>query len=248
MTTLIAIPVGPNITADLLDRAIVHALAQTAEVVVLAVGDGCKPPVSIRHDRLVVGQFAEHHWAPFVQQAMILGNPFPWYAPHGADDWIEPNHVASLLALRSPVNGSGSILYHEGRKVTMMRSPRTYIEFGVLDTALLRSIGGYNAAEPCGQDSVLISVLVRTSRFALSRRPTYHKQHRGDSLTHHPETRGGSPLRTGVRLRNRAALGEMERIGWRNREAILAYRAGLVPQKVQEELTEAALLVENWLH
>lgn len=247
MTVLIAIPVGPNIPPDLLDKAIRHALAQTADVVVLATGDGCKPAVGFTNSRLVTGSFPVNRGAPFTQQAMILGSPFPWYAPHGADDWIEPDHVASLLALRAPVNGSGRIFYHEPRRTQIFRSSRTYIEFGVLDTALLRAVGGYNAAEPCGQDSVLISVLVRTARYRLSARPTYHKLHREDSLTHHPDTRGGSEIRTGVRLRNRAVLADLERIGWRDRAAIRAYRDALVPEPLRAELEDRAADVARWL-
>jgi hypothetical protein len=249
MTVLVAIPVGPGIPPELLDKAVRHALAQTAEVVVLAAGDGVKPDIGFRHDRLVVGTFPTNMGAPATQQAMILGSPFPWYAPHGADDWIERHHVATLLALRSKVNGSGAIYYHEGRVIRVYRSSRTYIEFGVLDTALLRAVGGYNAAEPCGQDSVLISVLVGTvgRLLRLSARPTYHKLHRENSLTHDPATRGGSELRTGVRLRNRAALAEMERIGWRNTAAIKAYRDGLVPQEIQSQLEDRVALVARWL-
>src|SRR3990167_1111138 len=246
MTTLIAIPYW-NVPGELIDKAARHALAQTAETVVLVVGDGQKPPVSFTHDRLVVRRFPEHRGAPFDQQAMILGSPFPWYAPHGADDWIEPNHVASLLALRFPVAGSGSIFYHEGSRVRVLRSSRTYVEFGVLDTALLRSIGGYNAAEPCGQDSVLISVLLGSAGKRLTRNPTYHKLHRADSLTHHPDTRGGSLLRTGVRVRNRVILAECQRIGWSKRPAIKAYRDSLVPASLRAELDDRAADVARWL-
>ena len=247
MTTLVAIPVGPNITGGLIDKAARHALAQTAETIVLVIGDGVKPPVSFMHDRLVVRQFPEHRGAPFVQQAMILGSPFPWYAPHGADDWIEPNHVSSLLALHFPVAGSGVIYYHEGSRVRVIRSSRTYVEFGVLDTALLRSVGGYNAAEPCGQDSVLISILLATAGKRLTQRPTYHKLHRADSLTHAPDTRGGSPVRTGVRVRNRVILDECQRIGWAKRPAIKAYRESLVPAAIRGELEDRAALVARWL-
>jgi hypothetical protein len=177
---------------------------------------------------------------------MILGSPFEWYAPHGADDWVDPNHVESLLALRAPINGSGVIWYHD-KRIHIYRSSRTYIEFGVLDTQLLRDIGGYNAAEPCGQDSVVISILTSTATFRLSRRPTYHKVFRADSLTHHPDTRGGSPLRTGVRLRNRAVLGECQKLGWKNRAAIRAYRDSLVPADLRTRLEDRAALVAGWL-
>jgi hypothetical protein len=247
MTVLIAIPVGPGIPPELLDKAVRHALAQTAEVVVLAAGDGVKPAISFTNERLVVGTFPRNMGAPATQQAMILGSPFQWYAPHGADDWVEPNHVASLLALGGRVNGSGAIWYHEGRITRVYRSRRTYIEFGVLFTQLLRDLGGYNAAEPCGQDSVLISVLASAGPVRLSASPTYHKLHRENSLTHHPDTRGGSPLRTGVRLRNRAALAELERIGWRNHAAIKAYRDSLVPAALRAELDDRAALVARWL-
>ena len=246
MTVLIAIPYF-RVAPELVDKAVRCALAQTyPDVVVLVAGDGQEPPVSIRDDRLVIGTFPTNMGAPATQQAMIEGSPFPWYAPHGADDWTEPGHVASLLALRAPVNGSGRIFYHEGRRVSIFRSPRTYIEFGVLDTALLRSIGGYNPAEPCGQDSVLISILVKTARVRLSQRPTYHKLHREDSLTHHPDTRGGSALRTGVRLRNRAVLAECARLNWRV-PAIRAYREGLVSSEVRHQLDDRVALVAKWL-
>lgn len=250
MTVLIAIPYW-GVPAEFIDRAARHAVAQTFDdTVVLIAGDGQVPPVSYRHDRLVVGTFPTNRGAPHTQQAMILGSPFAWYAPHGADDWVERDHIASLVAVRRPygIAGSSRIWYHQDGKATIiMRSSRTYIEFGLFDTAILRAIGGYNAAEPCGQDSVLISVLLSTIGARLTRRPTYHKQHREDSLTHHPETRGGSPLRTGVRLRNREVLAECARIGWRDRAAIRAYRESLVTGQVRTELEDRVALVAKWL-
>lgn len=247
MTVLVAIPYF-GVPAELVDKAVRHALAQThRDTVVLVAGDGQVPPVSIRDDRLVVGTFPRNRGAPCTQQAMILGSPFAWYAPHGADDWTEPNHVASLLALRSQVNGSGLIWYHQPGRAQLFRSSRTYIEFGVLDTGLLRSIGGYNAAEPCGQDSVVISLLVHTAKVRLTDRPTYHKLHREDSLTHDPATRNGSPLRQGVKARNALVLAECARLGWQNREAIRRYRDSLVPPDLRGELEDRAALVAKWL-
>lgn len=246
MTVLIAIPCGPGIPPELLDKAVTHALAQDTDVVVLVAGDGEQPPVSVRDDRLVVGKLTGHHGAPFVQQAMLLGSPFPWYAPHGADDWIEPNHVSSLLALRGEINGSGLIWYHGPKRVELLRSPRTWIEFGVMGTEALRSIGGYNPAEPFGQDSVLISVALRTRKVRLSRRPTYHKQWRAESLTHDPATRGGSPSRTAVRARNREVLLECGRRGWRP-AAVRQFRESIVPADVRKALERSSALVAKWL-
>jgi uncharacterized protein (DUF433 family) len=246
VSVLVAIPVGPGISPELLDKAVRHALAQTAEVVVLAAGDGVKPALSFRHDRLVVGTFPTNMGAPATQQAMLWGSPFPWYAPHGADDFVEPTHVASLLALRSKAAGSSVIWYHQGAKQKLIRSSRTWIEFGVFDTDLLRSIGGYGGHEPCGQDSVLISILLKAGGVRLTTRPTYHKVYRADSLTRHPLTRGGSPIRTGVRVRNREVLNECQRLGWKP-EPIRAYREGLLTPEIRAELEDRVALVARWL-
>src|SRR5690606_31554561 len=140
-----------GVPADMLERAVRHALAQThTDHVVLVVGDGERPPLGIRHDRLVVGTFPRHRGAPFTQQAMLLGSPFDLYAPHGADDYTEPEHLASLLALRWRAAGSSSIWWHgEDGKAVVLHSPRTWIEFGVFRTDTLRAIGGFKAARPC---------------------------------------------------------------------------------------------------
>lgn len=248
MTVLIAIPVGPGVPGELLDKAARHALAQThRDLVVLMVGDGLVPPVTVRDDRLVVGAFPVNRGAPFTQQAMILGSPFEHYAPHGADDWIDRRHVANLVALRAPAAGSRSIWYHrEGAAPELLRSSRTYIEFGVFRTDRLRAVGGYNPAEPCGQDSVLISILLMTGGVRMAAATTYHKLHREDSLTHHPDTRGGSPLRTGVRLRNREVLIRCQALRWRP-SAVRAYRESLVPAGLRRELEDRAGEVARWL-
>lgn len=246
MTVLIAIPYR-GVSQELIDNAVRHALDQShPDVVVLVAGDGQKPPVTIHDDRLVVGKLPAHHGAPFTQQAMLLGSPFEWYAPHGADDWIEPTHVSSLIDLGAPVNGSGRIWYHGPGKPRILRSPRTWIEFGVMDAAAIRSIGGYNPAEPFGQDSVLISVMLRTQRVRLTTRPTYHKQYRPDSLTQHPETRGGSEARTAVRERNRTVLTECARRRWQP-DAVRAYRDSLIPDDIQRTLDKSSALVAKWL-
>lgn len=248
MTVLIAIPYF-GVDAALIDKAVRHALAQThTDTVVLVAGDGQAPPVSVRHDRLVVGTFPTNMGTPNTQQAMIAGSPFPHYAPHGADDWIDPRHIASLMALRRPVAGSSRIWYHQaGKRPVLMRSSRTYIEFGVFETSVLRAIGGYAPHEPCGQDSVVISLVLHMSRVGLTTTPTYHTLHREDSLTHHPDTRGGSPLRTGVRVRNREVLTRCAEIGWSRTAAIRAYRESLVPASVKSVLEDRAAMVETWL-
>lgn len=247
MTVLVAIPYF-GVPGELIDKAVRHALAQSyADTVVLVAGDGQRPPVSIHHDRLVVGTFSRNRGTPMTQQAMILGSPFEWYAPHGADDFVGREHVASLLALHHPAAGSSLVWYHEGERARLLRSSRTWIEFGAFRTDLLRSIGGYNPAEPCGQDSVVVGLLLKTAGVRLTRRATYHKVYRADSLTHAPATRQGSTIRQGVRARNRAVLLHCQTIGWGHRDAIRAYRESLVPPALRAELDDRAAEVAKWL-
>jgi hypothetical protein len=248
VTVLVAIP-SFGVPGALVDAAVRHALAQRhADVVVLVAGDGQAPPVTVRDDRLVVGTFPVHRGAPFTQQAMLLGSPFEWYAPHGADDWTAPAHLSRLLSLKADAAGSSVIWFHQPPAAPrLLRSPRTWIEFGVFRTELLRSVGGYAAHEPCGQDSVLTSILLGSSGVALSRVPTYHKRFRADSLTHDPATRQGSPVRLGVRARNRSVLERCAAIGWRDRDGIRAYRDGLVPGPLRSELEDRAADVARWL-
>lgn len=243
---LVAIPYY-GVPAELIDKAAKHALNQTVDCVVLIVGDGQKPPVSVRDDRLVVGTLPRNHGAPFTQQAMLLGSPFEWYAPHGADDFIAHEHLSTLLALRHPACGSSIIWYHDGSKARLLRSTRTWIEFGLFRTDTLRSIGGYGAQEPCGQDSLFSSILLQTDGVRLTRKPTYHKVFRSDSLTHAPGTRQGSAVRLGVKERNREVFLGCQRLGWRNREAIRAYRSGLLSDPLRSELEDSTALIARWL-
>ncbi len=248
MTVLVAIPYF-GVPGELIDKAVRHALAQTEpDVVVLVAGDGQTPPVSCRHSRLVVGTFPTNRGTPMTQQAMILGSPFEWYAPHGADDFVSRGHIASLLALRHVAAGSSVIWYHDGGpRPHLLRSSRTWIEFGLFSTKVLRSVGGYNAAEPCGQDSVLYQgILLHTDGVRLTREPTYHKVFRADSLTHDPRTRQGSPLRMAVKARNHDVLERCEALGWK-RDAIRAYRDSLVPPDLRGELEDRAAMVAQWL-
>jgi hypothetical protein len=248
VTVLVAIPYF-GVAAELIDEAVRCALAQShQDTVVLVTGDGQRPPISFKHHRLVVGTLPVNRGAPFTQQAMILGSPFEHYAPHGADDWTARDHVQRLIDLRAPAAGSSSVWWHEpARRPRILRSPRTWIEFGLFRTDLLRSIGGYAAHEPCGQDSVVISILLKTGRVALSRVPTYHKRYRADSLTHHPDTRGGSQIRTAVRVRNHEVLERCAAIGWERVDEIRAYRDQLVPVSLRVELDAAAAEVARWL-
>jgi hypothetical protein len=248
MTVLVAIPYF-GVPANMIDKAVVHALAQThPNTIVLVAGDGQRPPVTVRDDRLVIGTFPTNRGTPFTQQAMIAGSPFEWYAPHGADDFTARDHIATLLATRAQAAGSSCIWWHEPqRPARILRSRRTWIEFGLFSTTLLRAIGGYGAQEPCGQDSVVTSILAQHPGVRLTTKPTYHKVFRADSLTHDPRTRQGSDIRVGVKARNRDVLLRCEAIGWRNHGAIRAYRESLVPPELRTELDDRAAMVAQWL-
>lgn len=239
MTVLVALPYFD--AEPYLDRAVRSILAQTErDFVLLVVGDGQKPPIAFTHDRLVVHTFPTHHGAPFVQQAMLLGSPFAKYAPFGSDDWADPDHLELMLSYGAPNVCAGAVWWHNDPAAPPVRVRRANYEVGVLDTALLRRIGGYGAQEPFGQDNLLLYLATRTVGLVASDRPTYHRLRRPGSLTTRPETGLRSPLREAVRRRNWKVARRCYALGFRNHEAIRAYRESLIPGDLRSELVDRA--------
>lgn len=236
-TVLVAIPYFR--CADWIDDAVRAALAQTyRDVVVLVAGDGDEPEVSVRDDRLVVVSFPTNEGAPATQQAMLEGSPFLWYAPHGADDWTDPEYVERLVALGGHANGSAA-LFHERADGTVIVRDHDHVEFGVFDATLLRSIGGYGIDQRCGQDTLLyVDLLPNVTGLRWAEEPAYHKRIRPGSLTQDPATGFNSPYRTNVVWHNRDVKEHCAAIGWENRTDIRRYRSSLATPAQREVLGE----------
>ena len=216
MTVLVAIPYYRN--AEYIDAAIESVLAQSYRVIVCLVGcDGDaveSVPIGPQGGPAVrVVTFPTNEGAPLTQQAMLLGSPFEWYAPMGADDWLDPEYIERLLSLGTKANASGEI-WHNDTEQSLVHD-RTHTEFGVFDADLLRSVGGYGIDRRCGQDTLLYEdILPHVCPVTYLDVPNYHKRLHPGSLTADPATGYGSAYRAEVVTHNHEVRAYCESFGW----------------------------------
>ena len=267
MTTLVAMPFRG--APELLGRAVESVLAQTdRDLVCMVLGDGVPvPELGVRDDRLVTATWPGHHGPPFLQQAMLLGSPHEHYAPFGADDFADPDHLELMGSYGRPNVCAGAVWWHKGADAPVdhvlpedwASGARRNYEVGRFTAADLRSVGGYGAHERFGQDNLLLHILARTLGLVASDRPTYHRIRRPGSLTTEPATGLRSPAREAVRHRNWDLV---HRLRARNLiasapvrapiradrlERLRAFRAEMLPRPVSAELEDAAAAVSRLL-
>ncbi len=230
MTTLVAIPYWR--CPDLVDKAVRSMLGQTdRDIAVVVIGDGEEPPLRVRDPRLEVYTLPENRGPYFAQQVALLASPHRWYAPHGADDWSEPDHLERLAAAGDNVI-TGAVWFHD-RSGNVKRHDAGY-EVGRFARDRLLSIGGHNPAERMGQDTLMIRLLRLTGDLGATHHPTYHRVKRSGSLMTSPLTGIGSPARNEMRARNRVVFAECQRLG--SVKAIREYRESLVPERIRDEV------------
>ena len=194
---------------DLVGRAVRSVLAQTyRDLRLIVIGDGEVPPLEgIEDPRLVVHVLPESRGAYFAHAVALEASPDAWYAPHDADDYSDPDHLARLVELER-VNGTGAVIsgviwkHIEGRVNPM----RTQCWMGLYARSRLLEIGGIDPAERVAQDSHLVAVLQMAGRVVSATRPTYHHVRRPGSLTQDPETAIHSAFRDATKQRNKAQL------------------------------------------
>lgn len=247
MTTLVAIPYWRT-AADYISEAVASVLAQTSrDLVCLVAGDGELPSLAHRDPRLVVVGFPSNEGAPATQQAMLLASPFRWYAPMGADDWIEPDYLEGLLALGGRANASWRLWHFDMERewpVADSVGNPAHTEFGVFDTELLRSVGGYGASRRCGQDTLLyLQLLPYVTEIDRTYAPRYHKRIHDASLTHAPETTFGTPLRNEVFAHNAEVAETIVRWGFDDLAKIRAFREWLLGPRLREVMAERVAIV-----
>lgn len=247
MTVLVAIPYYQ--CADYIEQAVQSVLAQThTDLVCLVVGDGDTPPEIASNDsRLRVVSFTDNYGAPFTQQSMLLASPYEKFAPMGADDWLEPDHLASLPA-RFGQSRISSLWVHDRDGKQKKVKDRAYAEIGVFNTELLRSVGGYDITQRCGQDTLLYDdILLSFTTAAYSTNPTYHRRMRAGSLTDHPETNFKSAYRKSVFAHNARVKARCQSLGWKNLDRIRKYRDGLVPVPLRTALRQRVEVIQEVL-
>lgn len=230
MTTLVAIPYFG--CPDLVDKAVRSMLAQTdSDIAVLVIGDGEEPPLHVRDSRLDVYTLPENRGPYFAQQVALTANPHRFYAPHGADDWSDPEHLERLVAVGDDVI-TGAVWFHD--RSGHVKIHEAGYEVGRFRTSRLLALGGHNPAERMGQDTLMVRLLRMTGPLEATHLPTYHRVKRAGSLMSSPETGPGSALRNEMRARNRVVFAECRRL--RSVDAIREYRASLVPARIADEV------------
>jgi glycosyltransferase involved in cell wall biosynthesis len=216
MTVLVAIPYYRN--AEYIGQAVASALNQSyADMRILVACDG--EPLEDSEDWVAMAPFVRtvtfptNEGAPLTQQAMLLGSPFEWYAPMGADDWLDPEYIERLLSLGTKANASGEI-WHNDTEQSLVHD-RAHTEFGVFDADLLRSVGGYGIDRRCGQDTLLYEdILPHVYPVTYLDVPNYHKRLHPGSLTADPATGYGSAYRAEVVTHNHEVRAYCESFGW----------------------------------
>lgn len=219
---------------ELVERAVRSVLRQTVrDLALIVVGDGEAPPLKVRDSRLVVLTLPENRGPYFAQQVVLGASPFDWYAPHGADDWSDPDHLAALMSVGGSAVITGAVWFHNGPNVTLNVAP---YEVGLFATERLRGLGGHNPAERIGQDTLLMRLLRLTGPVSVTKRATYHRVRRPGTLMTAPATRPGSKARNEMRARNRAVYRKAREL--RHVDRIRQWRLAQVPPALSDALEE----------
>ena len=219
------------------ERAVQSVLAQThTDLQLLVIGDGDDVPRLPSDPRLVTYELPVNRGTYFGHALALAASPHDWYAPVDADDYVEPDHLAQLLAVGTDSVVS-QVIFHgnDGR----LRHPKGTYWVGVHRTQRLRSFGGLNPAERMGQDGLTQRLLRLTGPVSTAPQRTYHRIKRPGSLTTAPRTRIRSPQRLAMIERNDRIMAECHALA-PDVEAIRRYRLSLVPHNVADALAHHA--------
>jgi hypothetical protein len=232
---LVCIPTY-GVERELVEKSVRSVLAQThKDLACVVIGDGETPPLPhIADSRLVVHSYPVNRGAYFAQDVAIWASPHEHYAIVASDDWVDPDHLESMLALGQDV-ACGALYYHNDHYPDGIVIRKAY-EVGLYRTQRYHEIGAHNPNERIGQDSLTLKVMRLVAPVGATSKPTYHRFGRAGSLSTHPDTCKAAPARIEMRQRNRAIVRECMKL--RTADRIKAYRESLVPRDVQETLDE----------
>lgn len=213
-------------------RAITSILAQThANLTLVVVNDGDRSPpwdllAHIDDPRLVRYDLGANRGRYFVDAVILAATPDPYLLIQDADDWSEPERVATLLdALgvegrqrsesRSPAavgavsscrlwrenSRAGQLLTYPGlRRPLSSRFEFRSDHHGLFRSEALRQLGGNYGGYRIGFDTLLVNLLSMLGEMIYVERPLYHRQVRADSLTTSQATGMASAHRRQVRI------------------------------------------------
>jgi hypothetical protein len=228
---------------EFVECAVRSVLAQTQrDLRLVVIGDGQEPPLGkVRDSRLVVYTLPENWGTYFGFQLILQASPDAWHAPHGADDWTDPEHLESLLALNLTAVALRTTWVHDGDKATLTSIGSEGWHVGVFSSERLKAIGGYDPSARLSQDSNVLKLLDMTGGYHRhgASNPTYHIRKRLDSLTMAYTTGMTSQARRRQRAHDaqiRSKVRVMCRAG--NVAGVRAYRESMIPLPIQAELGE----------
>jgi Glycosyl transferase family 2 len=222
--------------SGMLRRAVESLLLQThSDLTVVVVNDGGSPPWDLLADlddpRLVRFDLSSNRGCYFAHAVALNAAAGPYFAIQDADDWSEPQRIATLLdrlrATSAVAAVSASLLHTApssppcgqiGYPGAGRRLPPWLVHWvdhhGLFRSAALQALGGYFGGFRIGYDTLLMSFLRMTGRIAWVEEPLYHRILHQDSLTAAPVTGYDSAAR-------RQAAAEM---AWMYAEAFAVYR------------------------
>jgi glycosyltransferase involved in cell wall biosynthesis len=236
MTVTVAVPYYG--VPDLIGRAVSSILAQThADLRLLVIGDGQSPPIHASDSRLELYVLPENRGTYFALQLALLASPDSWHAPHGADDWTDPTHLETLMALNRDAVALGTAWVHSPEpKLTSIGREGWHV--GVYSSERLMAIGGYDPSARLSQDTLVLHLLDATGGYLRhkSADPTYHVWRHPGSLTTSKTTGMQSLARGKARGRNMQIEAKCRRL--RTLPKIRTFRERLVPQRIHDELQE----------
>ena len=200
-------------------QAVQSVLAQTHDdLTVVVVNDGDPDPPwklldHIEDPRLVRFDLSENRGRYFADAVVLAAATSPYFAPHDADDWSEPDRLRILLqSLREAhaIGAVGAYLMHYDRARSRpecrsrVREPLAdrlqdrALHLGLFEVNALRAVGGYYAGFRVGFDTLLLNLLQMTGPIAFVDEPLYHHRVRAGSLTSAPQTGMRSAYRRSV--------------------------------------------------
>ena len=227
-------PSGPRISVSIpyyrcsayILRAVESVLAQTYEnLVVVVLNDGDTDPPwkvlgHINDPRLVRFDLNANRGRYFADAVVLAATPDAYFLVQDADDWSEPERVASLFRRLREEHASAAVSAIRRHRLRMrgpailqeetsqrlhepltsrLRDPAHHS--GLYRVDRLQAIGGYYGGFRLGYDTLLLNLLLMTGRIAYADQLLYNRTIRPDSLTSAPETGCRSRTRAEVRRR-----------------------------------------------
>jgi len=195
----------------MLRRAVESILQQThRELTAVVVNDGGPSPWSalegLDDPRLVRFDLPVNRGRYFADAVVLASSRSPFFLVQDADDWSEPQRIATLLRRLRAEHASGAVSAsrrHRGTSRGALAAVETWPALarpltaalehranhhGLFRAEALRAIGGYYGGFRIGYDTLLVNLLLMTGRLTSVEEALYHRTIHAASLSNSPQT------------------------------------------------------------